>query len=234
MPTTALSAATVRTAVHRTTGFARETVPMGDAIDGHEQMRRIEVGDVEVAARTLAAAFATDPVFRWMSSSPDAPAEKFVAAFVSLIRNDLRHDAPEIFMAPGGGCVTLWHGIDAWKSSPVDSLRVTPGFVRSFGIRHVGRLLRTQAALDAAHPSAPHYHLAFIGTDPSQQGQGLGSSTLDPMLERCDLEGVPAYLESSNPVNDAFYVRKGFVVTDSVHMPDGCPPVNAMWREPRS
>lgn len=54
-----------------------------------------------------------------------------------------------------------------------------------------------------------------------------------PMVERCDREGVAAYLENSNPANEAFYVRHGFVATGPLDLPDGAPPMTAMWRDPR-
>jgi GNAT superfamily N-acetyltransferase len=108
-----------------------------------------------------------------------------------------------------------------------------PGYVRAFGIR-IDRALRTIPIVEKAHPAAPHFHLAVLGTDPDHQGKGLGAAVIAPMLERCDREGVPAYLESSNPRNIPFYARHGFVESDPIPLIDGCPPVTPMWREPRS
>ena len=51
---------------------------------------------------------------------------------------------------------------------------------------------------------------AILGVEPDAQGQGLGSQVLRPMLDRCDSEGVPAYLESSKATNVPFYERHGF------------------------
>jgi hypothetical protein len=62
----------------------------------------------------------------------------------------------------------------------------------------------------------------------------LGTAVLDPMLDRCDTEGVGAYLENSNPRNEALYARLGFVTTGPISLPKGAPPFTAMWREPRS
>jgi GNAT superfamily N-acetyltransferase len=71
-----------------------------------------------------------------------------------------------------------------------------------------------------------------LGTDPSAQGQGLGSAVLHPVLEQCDADGVGAYLESSKERNIGFYARHGFRVTAELRMPRG-PKLWAMWREPR-
>ncbi len=44
---------------------------------------------------------------------------------------------------------------------------------------------------------------------------------------------MPAYLESSNPANNARYERVGFERIGSFSTPDGSQTVATMWREPR-
>jgi GNAT superfamily N-acetyltransferase len=85
--------------------------------------------------------------------------------------------------------------------------------------------------MDKAHPKDEHYYLAFLGIRRSAQGTGLGSALLSSMIERCDAEGVPAYLENSNPRNTALYARHGFEERDYLAVPKGCPPLLGMWRE---
>jgi GNAT superfamily N-acetyltransferase len=63
-------------------------------------------------------------------------------------------------------------------------------------------------------------------------GEGLGSRLLAPILEICDSDGIPAYLESSKHSNIAFYARHGFRVTSELRMPGGGPLLYPMWREP--
>jgi hypothetical protein len=46
-----------------------------------------------------------------------------------------------------------------------------------------------------------------------------------------DEEGMPAYLESSNPENDARYERLGFVRVGQFSTPDGSHTLSTMWRE---
>ena len=52
-------------------------------------------------------------------------------------------------------------------------------------------------------------------------------------LARIDDEGLPAYLESSNPANDERYERVGFERVGEFSTPDGSHTVVTMWREPR-
>ena len=151
----------------------------------------------------------------------------------SCVEGELRKEHPELFVTDGAGSVAIWHGVDDWKGSTVESIRSLPAFTRVFGIG-LPRVLRLLATIERVHPREPHYHLAYVGTHPDRQGQGLGTAVLAPMLERCDTEGLPAYLENSKPRNEAFYVRHGFVSTGPIPLPDGAPPMMAMWREPRS
>jgi GNAT superfamily N-acetyltransferase len=94
--------------------------------------------------------------------------------------------------------------------------------------------LQLLSAMEKVHPQEPHYYLEFLGTRRDQQGHGIGSAVMAPMLDRCDEEGVPAYLESSNRQNVPFYARHGFVETGVISAPRNGPKLTAMWREPRT
>ena len=73
----------------------------------------------------------------------------------------------------------------------------------------------------------------MLGVVPAAQGTGTGGPLLQPVLDRCDAEGLPAYLESSNPRNWSFYARHGFVGGTPLDLPAGCPVVLPMRRAPR-
>jgi len=87
--------------------------------------------------------------------------------------------------------------------------------------------------LTARRPREPHYYLALLGTDPRRQGHGIGSAMLSSQLTRCDAEGLPAYLESSNRRNLALYARQGFEVIQEMKLKRRGPPTWLMWREPQ-
>ncbi len=194
---------------------------------------RLDPRHIDAAAATLAAAFADDPVFVWLNRGRPIATRPAIAAFATVINGELRKESPELFVTDGHASVAIWHGIDEWRGSVAESIRALPAFARVFG-RGLPRALRTVSIMEKVHPREPHFHLAYVGTHPEQQGRGFGTAALQPMLERCDLEGVPAYLENSKPRNEAFYVRHGFVSRGPIPLPDGAPPVMAMWREPRS
>jgi hypothetical protein len=52
-------------------------------------------------------------------------------------------------------------------------------------------------------------------------------------LERIDAQSAPAFLESSNPANDARYERLGFVRCGAFELGEDGPDVTQMWREGR-
>ncbi len=58
----------------------------------------------------------------------------------------------------------------------------------------------------------PHWYVMVLGVAPAFQGQGYGRALLQPMLDRAELEGVPCYLETTQPKNVSFYRRLGFDV----------------------
>jgi ribosomal protein S18 acetylase RimI-like enzyme len=87
--------------------------------------------------------------------------------------------------------------------------------------RRLPQVLRLGDLTHALHPDEPHYYLATLGTDPSCQGQGIGSALIQPILARCDKESTPAYLESSKRENIPFYNKHGFEVMDEVEIPNG-------------
>jgi GNAT superfamily N-acetyltransferase len=71
-----------------------------------------------------------------------------------------------------------------------------------------------------------------VGVVPEATGQGRGSALLEPMLQRCDAERLPAYLEASGEDNARLYARLGFEPRDEIEIFEGVR-VRPMWREPR-
>ena len=86
--------------------------------------------------------------------------------------------------------------------------------------------------MDSYHIEEEHWYLPMIGVDPSQQGRGIGSALLQHALAPCDEQGLPAYLESSNPANVPLYQRHGFEVLGEIQI-GSSPVVYPMLRRPR-
>jgi GNAT superfamily N-acetyltransferase len=128
----------------------------------------------------------------------------------------------------------LWMPPDKWRVGVFDQLRSMPAMASRIGLRDLPRSLRGFNLMESKHPHEPsHHYLPIIGVAPQWQGKGLGTALLQPVLERCDREGSPAYLEATTPRSRACYERSGFKTTGEIVLPNG-PTMWQMWREPQS
>jgi GNAT superfamily N-acetyltransferase len=88
-------------------------------------------------------------------------------------------------------------------------------------------------SFERQHPShAPHYYLSLWGTHRDSAGRGLGAALIEQCLAEIDEQHMPAYLESTNPVNVPRYEALGFAAVGGFSAPHG-PAITSMWREAR-
>ena len=66
-----------------------------------------------------------------------------------------------------------------------------------------------------------------------RQGQGVGSALFEGVLEECDAEGLPAYLESSNERNLPLYRRHGCEVIEDLQLWRNRPTLSLRLLRPR-
>jgi GNAT superfamily N-acetyltransferase len=181
-------------------------------------------------AGVLARAFHEDPAFTWVLRA-DARRMKILEQGFELFLSRIWMEQEETYTTPATVAVAVWERPDEWKIAVARQLRMLPAMVKVFG-RHLPRVLRALTVLEGKHPSEPHYYLAFVGVEPEWQGRGLGSAVLEPILERCDRDGMPAFLEASTPRNRVLYERHGFAVMEEFTLGKGAPPQWRMWRAP--
>jgi GNAT superfamily N-acetyltransferase len=74
--------------------------------------------------------------------------------------------------------------------------------------------------------------LHSIDVEPLHQCRGLGALPLRPILDRCNYERLPAYLESTNPRNVPFYESLGFRSIGMIQAGTS-PRIVPMLREPQ-
>jgi ribosomal protein S18 acetylase RimI-like enzyme len=188
-----------------------------------ENIERIETADQARAIAALTMAFANDPAVRWLF--PEA-------------RQYLRH-FPDFAWAFAGrafdpGTVDSLEGHSAaalWLPPNVGPDEAAVGEVLQAGVSEA-RLPEVFALLEqmgAFHPTEPHWYLPMIGVDPSEQGRGCGSALLRRGLARCDVAGLPAYLESTSLRNVPLYERFGFKVVGQIKTRNS-PPIVPMVR----
>jgi ribosomal protein S18 acetylase RimI-like enzyme len=205
------------------------------ALDVRPDVRRATAADLPALARTLARAFEDDPIARW-SCAPERLRPAMLERFYAIrLRQLLRHD--EVWVAGGNGAEVLggalWLPPEEWRTTAREDAQLARVLMHPRLLPRLPLVVHGFTGIERRHPhSPPHWYLAVLGTEPAAQGRGIGSALLAPMLERCDEDGIGAYLESSKEENIAFYGRHGFRVTDVVRLPRG-PRAWLMWREPR-
>lgn len=195
-------------------------------------VRKAQLSDARPLAVALARAFEDDPVMNWLLPGPRARRRRLPGLFELELRC-LHLPRDEVYTTADISGAALWAPPDRWRTPPWSLLRAGPRLVWTLRSQ-LRRAVRSVSALERLHPSESHWYLTLVGTEPTRQGRGVGSALLAPVLQRCDRDGTPAYLESSKESNLAFYRRLGFEAIDAVELPGGGPRVWPMWREPRA
>jgi GNAT superfamily N-acetyltransferase len=186
-------------------------------------LRTADASDLDGLVTTLTAAFEGDPVWRWVF--PDVDGLRVFWRF--FIGNCLRFPCTQISGEYAAAAVWVPPGQD--ELSEEGEARVEDLLGELLGPR-TPDVLELLDRFEAIRPSEPHYYLSLLGIDPAHRGEGLGMGLLAKSLEAKDAEGVPSYLESTNPVNNKRYARLGYQQVGEFTTPDGAHPVATMWR----
>jgi len=194
-------------------------------------VRRARTDDLAHLTGALARAFIDDPVARW-----SCPRERLrMSVLEGFQRTRLRqlHPHEEVWTTDDRSAAALWAPPEQWRTTWREDVALARCVARPSLAPRLPFTVAGLLGMERRHPREPaHWYLAVLGTDPPAQGRGLGSAVLRPVLERCDADGVGAYLESSKESNIAFYARHGFRVTGELRLPFG-PTMWPMWRDPR-
>lgn len=193
-------------------------------------VRRATAEDIPRLADALAEAFAFDPPMMWFTPGDEGRIERLRPYFRALVGR-LHLPLGEVWVSTEPVGAAAWVAPGAWPFSTWQRRGVIPAEIRTFG-RHPLRVMRGVEAIERGHPKERHWYLEYIGVERAGHGQGTGSALLRPMLERCDAERVPAYLNAGSPRSRELYRRHGFEVTEEFRLPDDGPPLWRMWREP--
>lgn len=200
-----------------------------EPVQSPPQARKATVAEARAVAETLAAAFFPDPVIGWAWPDHERRLQILPDFFEVMVNISMDYDLVYTTVDLTGAA--LW----VPPTAPEPSVEEAEGFTASIlSVTHefAPLVLQLFATLDEHHPHEPHFYLPIIGTRPEHQGQGIGMALLAPVLEQCDREQIPAYLEATSERNQALYSRAGFRAIGRIFLPDG-PPLWPMWREPQ-
>jgi predicted N-acetyltransferase YhbS len=74
-------------------------------------------------------------------------------------------------------------------------------------------------------PREPCWFMDLVAVDPSARGRGLGGQLVDHGLALARADGLPAFLETAQLANVAYYQRFGFTVIGEERAPGGGPTI---------
>jgi GNAT superfamily N-acetyltransferase len=189
------------------------------------EAREAVAADLDRLTALLTGAFTTDPLWSWAFPNP----EDLAVWWRLLIGSALRYSW--VWIAGDYAAASVWIPPGGVELTEEEEQRIEPLFGDLIG-RRTPDVIELVERFGASHPrERPHYYLSLLGTHPDHRGEGLGIQLLAENLERIDAEGVPAYLESSNPANDERYGRLGFRPVGEFTTPGGEHTVTTMWRE---
>jgi GNAT superfamily N-acetyltransferase len=195
-------------------------------------------GDRELVVRLLDRAFQDDPVSVWVFPDPAhrrAKHPELMAAFLDIVLADGRVDLTE-----DGTACALWLSVPAdahpENAEPANAEQGDDAAQLREAVDPDNERVELIGQLTAGiHPSGKaHEYLWMIAVTPESQGRGLGTALVRHVLDRCDREGLAAYLEASSARSLKLYERLGFdPLGRPLDLPDG-PQMWPMWREPQA
>jgi GNAT superfamily N-acetyltransferase len=194
-------------------------------------IRRATDADIPAVVETITEAFQLDPTWGWVFPDATARPAQYRQWWSLFIASALRYDWT--WLADEGAAVAVWIPPGGAELTEDEDAVVEP-LLRSLVGSRAETVLDGLHRFDTAHPrDEPHYYLSLLGTRDDRRGEGLGMALLNQCLAVIDAEHAPAYLESSNPLNNRRYEGAGFASLGTFAMPGGGPVVTRMWRAAR-
>ena len=188
----------------------------------------VPMDEKAVALNAIVAAFAADPIIRWILPKADTYLTHAANCFAQF--GGPAFAAGTAFQAADYAGAALWvpPGHEDEQAEEVVGEMLTQ-LVPQPRLNEVVAML---GEMESHHPTEPCWYLPLIGVDPHHQGRGIGAELMKYALDRCDEQHLPAYLESSNPANISLYERHGFEVTARIQT-ETSPPMHPMYRAAR-
>ena len=186
---------------------------------------QINIADPSERSRVLATillGFSADPLTRWFW--PEANTYLRAATAYDAFGGKAI-DAGAAFVTAGFEGAALWLP----PGHEADEERMAEFLQSTIAPESAADVFAVFEKMDEYHPDEDVWYLPLIGVDPAHQGKGIGSALMKEALRRCDEQGFPAYLESSNPRNVSLYERHGFESIGEIQI-GSSPVVTPMYR----
>jgi ribosomal protein S18 acetylase RimI-like enzyme len=184
---------------------------------------------LDEASAVLARAFHDDPAWSWVLPNPRRRAAllpwlfqtgfEVTEAQIWTTPGDVRGIAR--WLPPGRPVVHVGPMLRALVATPLRVREATPRF---FAYGRAVEMMRADIVPE------PHWYLAGIGVEPSDQRQGIGSALITPGLDAAREAGLPTALLTNSERNLSFYRRHGFEIVHEGRTPEDGPKAWMMRR----
>lgn len=182
---------------------------------------RISIATMDHREQTLATitkAFAADPFLRLMFPDDEDYATHAPAFFGALF--DKRIGGGTVWLVDDASAVAMWDGPGSTTEALFDLPPAAKAVMEAYDQEVHGAL-----------PDGRHWYLGVLATHPEHAGRGFGRAVMRAGLARAAADGLPAYLETTNPGNVALYERAGWIVDAQFERPL---PVWVMRQDPQT
>jgi ribosomal protein S18 acetylase RimI-like enzyme len=198
--------------------------------EGNLHPRLATAADADAIVTTLGAAFDADPLWSWAFPDDEKRPAQYKTFFGLFVESAIPNGW--VWTTDQATAVAVWTPPGKSELSDEAKAKVEPFLNAELG-PHAKQVLQVFESFESACPKDQgFYYLSLLGTHPDHRGRGLGMSLLAANLAQIDAESMPAYLESSNPANNARYERLDFKPHAEFSTPDRRHTVTTMWREP--
>jgi len=192
--------------------------------------RQATAADIDAITAAFTTAFFNDPV--WGPVFPDESRRARQSAVMWRVYAVAALRYPWTFVTPGAEAAAVWIPPGGTELTGEETRRLSEVITQGAGPEAAASAREIEARLEAGHPDGSFFHLTILATHAGHRGKGLGMALLAETLARIDAMGAPAYLESTNPVNNQRYMNAGFEPRSEITMATGHI-VTAMWRPAR-
>lgn len=123
---------------------------------------------------------------------------------------DICHSFGDVFLSEDKkGCALILLP-DKKKTTLRSVLLDTKLAVSAIGLTNIKKAMEREAAINKIHPDGIIYYLWFIGVDPADQGNGVGSKLLESVIQKGLSQKRIICLETSTIKNLPWYEKHGF------------------------
>ena len=165
--------------------------------------------DIDAVTDTIALAFATDPVWGAALARPDGDVGHHHAYWRLFVEGAVPQGM--VFRSDDEAAVAVWIPPGGEEMSEAQEAELRRIVTENLEPAAQDAMFALWDRFDSNHPqSERHVYLSLLATHPDHRGQGIAQALLRENLAGFDRQGLPAYLESTNPANDHRYERAGF------------------------